>query len=223
MKLLDIPTVRPSRFYLSSPIEAINDYNIQLQPEDRLLVSLDPKNLSNDACNLRARTTTEIYNRREHRGEISGVLGPSPWVGPQAAFTALPSPTRMELSKGTRRFNDSTKQCDVLLTTYACGAVGLNLHKACHSVVLLEPALNINTTLQAIGRIHRLGQRFEQEVRIIFNRHSWDRYIEYNSAKKMVCQLVSDNPEVFSQCLDVINEAIPIPVIDAGSACCGCC
>lgn len=70
--------------------------------------------------------------------------------------------------------------------SYACGGVGLNLHRDCTTLILVEPAINVNTTVQAIGRLHRLGQKSKQQIFILSFKHSWDRYIEHNAAKKMV-------------------------------------
>ncbi|KAJ5394774.1 uncharacterized protein N7487_010678 [Penicillium crustosum] len=60
-------------------------------------------------------------------------------------------------SNAIARFNDPSSSTQVLVTTYNCGATGLNIHSQCSRIVLIESALNHNSLFQTIGRIHRLG------------------------------------------------------------------
>lgn len=56
-----------------------------------------------------------------------------------------------------RQFKDPTQNVTCLLLPLKCGAKGLNLTEATH-IFLVEPILNPGEQLQAIGRIHRMGQ-----------------------------------------------------------------
>lgn len=45
----------------------------------------------------------------------------------------------------------------ILVVNLRSSAVGLNLQNACHKILILDMAENINVIIQAIGRVHRLG------------------------------------------------------------------
>ncbi|KAF7281635.1 hypothetical protein GWI33_004494 [Rhynchophorus ferrugineus] len=59
--------------------------------------------------------------------------------------------------KRIETFKDPIRKITVLLLPLRLGSKGLNLIEATH-VILLEPVLNPADELQAIGRIHRIGQ-----------------------------------------------------------------
>lgn len=63
-----------------------------------------------------------------------------------------------------QRFTNPSSTTTVLLTTYNCGALGLNIHAECSRVMLMGAAQNYNGVFQTVGRIHRLGQTQPQKV-----------------------------------------------------------
>lgn len=56
-----------------------------------------------------------------------------------------------------------TDSTQVLLMPLDVASAGLNLTEANH-VLLVEPIPNLATEQQAIGRIHRLGHRFNAQI-----------------------------------------------------------
>ena len=97
------------------------------------------------------------------------------------------------------KFNDPAAKVDILITTYRCCSVGVNLHAACHDVVMLQPAINANTVLQAIGRVHRLGQTHVQDIHILFSDHTFDRFVEMRQATKMIAQIEGQGRSAFPE------------------------
>lgn len=61
--------------------------------------------------------------------------------------------TQEERSEIARAFNNPKTDIQVLVVTYTCARIGLNLHSRCHNIVLMESARNVNTELQAIDRM----------------------------------------------------------------------
>ncbi|GES62078.1 helicase, C-terminal [Aspergillus terreus] len=85
-------------------------------------------------------------------------------------FTSLKKLAGLSTTSDARKAQIARAFCDpdthtcCLLTTYACGAFGLNLHGACARVVLLETPPNQSAVWPAGGRVHRLGQQEPQMV-----------------------------------------------------------
>ncbi|KAJ5689111.1 hypothetical protein N7462_003503 [Penicillium macrosclerotiorum] len=99
------------------------------------------------------------------------------------------------------QFTKEVSTTNVLVTTYNCGATGLNMHANCSRVVLMEPALNFNSLFQTIGRIHRLGQTAPQRAWVFFQDHTIQRWVEYNNTTKVL-------PQVAAQFYDALSERI---------------
>lgn len=62
-----------------------------------------------------------------------------------------------KLQQKLKHFTDPTSKITALLMAVRLGANGLNLIEATH-IILVEPLMNPGEELQAIGRIHRIGQ-----------------------------------------------------------------
>lgn len=107
-------------------------------------------------------------------------------------------------TEAATNFNDPRSDCTVLLTTYNLGGLGLNLHTECSRVVLMEPSLNFNAEFQAIGRVHRLGQREPQKVWHLFQDHTISRWIMWNSQRKILPQIAAQSQQVITPALEAV-------------------
>jgi hypothetical protein len=70
--------------------------------------------------------------------------------------------TMPQRKKALRDFQ-SDPPTTIFLLSMRAGAVGINLTQANH-VIILDPCLNEALELQAIGRVHRMGQRREVHI-----------------------------------------------------------
>ena len=98
-----------------------------------------------------------------------------------------------EKARTTDRFDDPGDSCPVLVCTFRSTAFGVNLQRGCHKLVLTGMPDNINTLLQTVGRIHRLGQAHVQEVWVLGTDHSYDQILQANAVKKMVVQMLGES------------------------------
>jgi SNF2 family DNA or RNA helicase len=71
----------------------------------------------------------------------------------------------MEEPERTKALSDfrNDPATTIFLLSMRAGTVGLNLGEANH-VILMEPCMNKQLEYQAVGRVHRLGQRREVKV-----------------------------------------------------------
>jgi hypothetical protein len=88
------------------------------------------------------------------------------YKGPQGGFarlmygdTEMKSRRMMQLS-----FNRPSSYPKVLVAQSVVGREGLNLHKACRTVVLLHPEWNPGVVEQQIGRVDRVGSHWETQL-----------------------------------------------------------
>jgi len=103
------------------------------------------------------------------------------------------SMTMTKRAKALRQFQNDPPTTIFLLSMRA-GAVGINLTQA-NRVFLMEPALNPALEAQAIGRVHRLGQKHKVEVLRLIMTESVETRMLKLSAKKYGTTFESDSDE----------------------------
>ncbi|PYH28337.1 uncharacterized protein BO87DRAFT_322441 [Aspergillus neoniger CBS 115656] len=91
----------------------------------------------------------------------------------------------------------------VLLTTFATGAVGLNLQTECSRIIVAEPGKNLNAIIQALGRAHRTGQKQKQKAWILTQQRSINMFVESRNMMKALPQIAAD---LHHQLKGVINN-----------------
>ncbi|KAJ6783709.1 hypothetical protein PWT90_09934 [Aphanocladium album] len=96
-------------------------------------------------------------------------------------------------SRFIQKFQDPNSKVDAMVTTFALGAFGLNLHACCHNGIILEEPINMGTKLQTIGRLHRIGQEQPINWEILYSRYTFDGYLLARSIDKYVSSVASES------------------------------
>lgn len=68
-------------------------------------------------------------------------------------------------------------------------ATSVNLQKACRDMVFIDPPINVNTMLQAIGRVFRIGQKHPQNIWILTADETYDQVKQHRAATKIISQI----------------------------------
>jgi E3 ubiquitin-protein ligase SHPRH len=105
----------------------------------------------------------------------------------------------------------SDKNVNVLLIPYSHGANGLNIIEATH-VLLVEPTLNVSQEVQAIGRVHRIGQTKQTFVYRFLIRNSIEELVyslfkSGSSYSKKTAAINSDRPNTSKALCGTENAA----------------
>ncbi|KAH8422486.1 uncharacterized protein LDX57_000239 [Aspergillus melleus] len=108
-------------------------------------------------------------------------------------FSAIRLGTRANAKfKISADFTNRGSSDRVLLSTFQCTSQGLNLHRCCSRIIVLQTPRNLSTLVQAIGRVHRLGQTEEQKAWILFQDHTIQRWAEYSLTRKALPALIAE-------------------------------
>lgn len=104
-----------------------------------------------------------------------------------------------ERKKMTDLWNDSNSSYEILLITYQTATHDLNLHLACHNMILVKLSININEFIQMLDRLYRVRQTKVSHFYVISQRHTFNRFEKYNAIKKMLDQIADDYSKVFQK------------------------
>jgi len=91
-----------------------------------------------------------------------------------------------------KRFKTKGSPYDVLLVSMRLGSYGLNFHDDCCKLIIVEQPFNLNTLIQAIGRVFRVGQQRAQEILIlvIYDTNDYDQFM--TNVAKIAPQLAAE-------------------------------
>lgn len=92
-------------------------------------------------------------------------------ITPLKAKTASPNYGREEImTKLSSRCGPKSRN-QIIITTYAVGGESLNMQRA-NYCVLMEPALTNSATEQGLGRVYRIGQGLQVEIRRLVDKYN---------------------------------------------------
>ncbi|KAK5080675.1 hypothetical protein LTR05_008379 [Lithohypha guttulata] len=104
-----------------------------------------------------------------------------------------PGSTQDEISEVVNRWNDPQDAHEVIVLSSRTAALGPNLHKACHRLVVYSMPENINLLNQIIGRVHRLGQTRDQYIWLLSQDASYDQILHAKAINKFLVQVLGDS------------------------------
>lgn len=119
----------------------------------------------------------EIESRiRDEFGHVRGGMA-------RLMFGGTSAPSRRMLQLG---FNRDNSFPNVLVAQSTVGREGLNLHQACRIVYLLHPEWNPGVVEQQIGRVDRLGSRWEKEFNNVLESQTEPFELSYIEVKPII-------------------------------------
>lgn len=90
-------------------------------------------------------------------------------------LTLRPRAPLSEVSELVRRWNDPDDTDEVLILSLRTSSLGLDLHMACHRLVVYSMPEDINAFIQICGRIHRIGQGKAQFIMLLVQSSSYEQ------------------------------------------------
>ena len=116
------------------------------------------------------------------------------------------SMSQSERTETIDKFNNADANVHALVTSLKVSSFGLNLQSCCSKLIIMAVAPNVNTVIQIIGRLHRLGQSSIQKVWIVTQARSYDNFLQFEQANKMVTQLAGEAAITVEDTDDPIND-----------------
>lgn len=107
-------------------------------------------------------------------------------------MSLLSSHTSEDRRRIIAQFNDPNYEVDVLLVGFKLGSYGLNFHGCCSKMIIMEYPSSVDVLLHVFGRTHRLGQKKEQEIIILFLEDSFDGKLREMMGKKFNAKLAAE-------------------------------
>lgn len=128
------------------------------------------------------RTRTNLFNDRV----LVAILAKASF----GVATIRSSMSSTEREEHIKDFNSPDSNIDVFVLNVNVSSSGLNLHFHCSRAIVACPTWNHNTVIQAIGRVCRIGQKKNVEVRILKVADTIFPYLECRSDLKFVHQVM---------------------------------
>ena len=116
-------------------------------------------------------------------GEMFGNLVTVPMMSIRASHTKAQRQATVDA------FNDKKTRGTVLFTNTLTSATSMNLQHNCHNMIIMEPIPSAQRADQVIGRLHRMGQKFIQNIYILTTRFTIDGHIMARAARKAMMTL----------------------------------
>ena len=83
-------------------------------------------------------------------------------------------------------FNDKACTVHILITSNRISSTAINLQKDCSTVIFVDVPSNAQSTLQAAGRVIRIGQKQRCTIYILTIDHTYDQVLQATAARKMI-------------------------------------
>ncbi|KAI7457748.1 hypothetical protein KC357_g9308, partial [Hortaea werneckii] len=107
-----------------------------------------------------------------------------------------------ERAEIVEKFNDpDSDEIMVVIASSRSAAESINLQKGCHYIFILD-VVHFNIIAQIIGRVFRIGQRFQQFIKILTLNRTYDQVLLSQYCSSIVAQLAATSGAMY----DIITQ-----------------